>query len=368
MENVIVLFGGKSCEHDISLITANLVLNAIDEKKYKVYPIFIDKENKWYFVKDFKNNLNKTVKKEEVFLKFGEKSLYKKHGLITKKFIDIDSAILCNHGLNGEDGTVQGVLELCDIPYSSSSVLSSSITMDKVIMKLLFKEFGFNVVDYTYFTSKDYEKNSEKVVLEIENKLNYPVIIKPSNLGSSIGISIAKNREELINSISVALSFDNKILVEKAITNFKEINCACLGFDDEIIVSSLEEPVSWKEFLTFDDKYLNGDKKSENRIYPAKIEEEVTKKIQETAKQIFQKFELSGVVRIDFMVCENLFFVNEINSIPGSLAYYLFEKENLSFTEVIDKLIYFAKKKHNKKTALVYSYKSDVLSKKNIKK
>lgn len=368
MENVIVLFGGKSSEHDISLITANLVLNAIDEEKYKVYPILVDKDNKWHYVKDFKNNINKNNKKEEIFIKLGEKTLYKKSGLFTKKFIDVDCAVLCHHGLNGEDGTIQGVLELCNIPYTSSGVNGSSNSMDKVIMKLLFKQFGFNVVNYFYFNKSDYEKNENKVLDSIENKLSYPLIIKPANLGSSIGITIAKNREELESAILVALEFDNKILIERALTNFKEINCACMGFNDDLIVSSLEEPVNWKEFLTFDDKYISGDKKAVKKIYPANLDEETTLKIQQTTKDIFKKFELSGVVRIDYMVTDDEIYVNEINSIPGSLAYYLFEKENLSFTEVIDKLIEFAKQKNMYKNKLTYAFTSNVLEKMNIQK
>jgi len=368
MKNIIVLFGGKSSERDISLITANLVLNAIDETKYNIYPILIDENNKWFYVKNFKNNINNKIKKEEIFLRPFDNVLYKKTGLINKKFITVDCAVLCSHGLNGEDGTIQSVMELSNIPYTSSNVLASSITMDKVVMKLLFKQFGFNVVDYYYFTSEEFNDSQEKILTDIIEKLDFPVIIKPANLGSSIGISIAKNKEELEKSIKIALHFDNKILVEKALFNFKEINCACLGYKDDLIVSSLEEPISWKEFLTFDEKYLNGDKKSVNRIYPAKLDEFTTQKIQNLTKQIFKKFELSGVVRVDYLIENKEIYVNEINSIPGSLAYYLFEKQNLSFSEVLDKLINFAYKKHEMKNSLTYCYKSNVLTKSKLNK
>lgn len=368
MKNIIVLCGGKSSERDISLITANLVLNAIDEKKYKVFPIVVDENNKWHYIKNFKNNINQNTNNEIVYIKIGEKGLYKKNRFSLKKICDVDCAILCHHGLNGEDGTIQGLLELCDIPYTSSKVLSSSITMDKVFMKLLFKSFGFNVLPYEYFNKTEYEINNEKIIKKIIKNLGFPLIVKPANLGSSIGISIAKNKEELLKSINVAFEYDNKLLIEKALNNFKEINCAVIGYNDDIIVSSLEEPISWKEFLTFDEKYINSNKKCNSRIYPAKLDIKIEKEIKKISYNIFKKFELSGVVRIDFLVKDNEVFVNEVNSIPGSLAYYLFEKENLCFSEIIDKLIDIAILKNKENNNKTFAFKSDVLNKRNIKK
>lgn len=362
MKNIIVLFGGKSAEHDISLITANLVLNAIDTQKYKVYPVFIDKDNHWFLAQNFKNNINKDFEKIEVLLKMGTNCLFKKSLFGLKKLVQVDCAILCNHGLNGEDGTIQSVMELCSIPYTSTGPLSSGICMDKVIMKFLLEKFEFNVVPYLYFSRSDFEKNEEEIIKKIISKLNFPVIIKPANLGSSIGINIAKNQSELKNAVNIAFNFDNKILVEKALENFMEINCACIGHKNDMIVSSLEQPISYKEFLTFDEKYFSGNKKSKKRIYPADVTKPIKQEIQQTSKEIFEKFELSGVVRIDFMVCDYIVYVNEINSIPGSLAYYLFEKENLSFSDVIDKLIECAYKKHDEKQKITYAFKSNVLN------
>ncbi|MGN1208570.1 MAG: D-alanine--D-alanine ligase family protein [Christensenellales bacterium] len=368
MKNLIVLFGGKSAEHDISLITANLALNALDEQKYNIFPIFIDKLNHWFWAKNFKNNITQNFDKVEVFLKFGEKSLFKKTLFGIKKIVDIDCALLCCHGLHGEDGTIQSVLELCNIPYSSSNPLSSGICMDKVVMKILLEKFEFNVVPYLYFYRQDFEQNKSEIFEKIEKKLDFPVIIKPANLGSSIGISVAKNRVELEKAVETALCFDNKILVEKALENFKEINCACLGHAKDVIISSLEEPISYKEFLTFDEKYLSSNKKSAKRIYPAKVSIDTKKEIQQSSAEIFDKFELSGVVRIDFMICDNIVYVNEINTIPGSVAYYLFEKENLSFSEVLDKMIDSATMKQAEKQNLTYAFKSEVLSQKPTKK
>lgn len=367
MKNILVMCGGKSAEHDISLITENLVLNAIDEEKYKIFPIKIDKENHWFYIKDFKNNIQSEKGKKEVFLKFGDNALYTNSAFGLKKIAQIDCALLCHHGIFGEDGTVQSILEYSNIPYSSSKVLSSAISMDKVVMKLLFKEFGFNVVDYDYFTREEYENREDELLNKVAQNLSFPLIIKPANLGSSIGISVAKNIDEFKKSVEIAFCYDDKILIEKQIEDFREINSAVLGYGDEIILSSLEEPASFKEFLTFDDKYL-GKGKEGSREYPAKVEKDVEDNIKETSRQIFKKFELSGVVRIDYILKGKEIFVNEINSIPGSLAYYLFEKEKLSFSEVIDKLIYFAMQKHKDKNRLTFAYQSNVLEKNNIKK
>ncbi|MGN1222564.1 MAG: D-alanine--D-alanine ligase family protein [Christensenellales bacterium] len=368
MKNIVVLFGGKSSEHDISLLTANLVLNAINEEKYRIYPIFVDKKNKWFYVKNFKNNITKDNKKEEVFLTFGSPILYKKHKITYNKFIKVDCAILCHHGLNGEDGTIQGMLELCDIPYTSSGVAPSSITMDKIFMKHLFKALNFKTVDYDYFTIDDYKYEKERLILKLENSLKYPLIIKPSRLGSSIGISTAKNREELIKAIELALTFDDKILVEKMVEDFKEINCACIKSLTHLIASSLEEPIKKEEILNFNDKYISGGKNSIKRKYPAKLNDKLTKEIKKMSKEIYEKFDLSGCVRIDYIVKDGEVYVNEINSIPGSLAYYLFERENLSFSEIIDLLILKAIEKFNQKKNLTYTFESSVLNSKKLNK
>ncbi len=365
MKNLIVLFGGKSAEHDISLITANLVLNALDEEKYNIFPVFVDGENHWFYAKNYKNNI-KDFKKQEIFLKMGENSLFLKTVFGLKKFITVDCALLCHHGLNGEDGTIQGILELCNIPYTSSKVLQSAITMDKITMKLLLEKFEFNVVPYHFFSMREYDKNSEEILEKLIRKLGFPLIVKPSNLGSSIGISLAGNIEELKQAIDVAKKFDNKILVEKALENFKEINCACLAKKDSIIISSLEEPISYSKFLNFDEKYLkNINKTNLKRIYPAEISSTIQKEIQQTSEDIFKNFDLSGVVRIDYLVFDGIVYVNEINSIPGSLAYYLFENENLSFGEVLDLIVENAFDTYYEKQKLTFAFESTVLSQKD---
>lgn len=358
-KNVVILFGGKSVEHDISIITAKQVFKAIDKDLYNVYPIYSTHENKWKFLGE---NFNIDDKKnKEVFLKTGENILYFQNKLgFIKKLFKIDCAILCFHGMNGEDGTIQGLLELCNIPYTSSNVLASAISMDKIFMKKLFESFNFKVVDFVNFNKNDYLINKDKIINIIEEKLGYPVIIKPSNLGSSIGINKCLCKTELENSIEIALNYDNNILVETAIENFKEINCACLGNYENVIVSSLEEPVNWKDFLTFEDKYKNNSKKIEKRVYPAKISEKITKQIQKTSLEIFKAFNLSGVVRIDYILKDSEVYVNEINSIPGSLAFYLFEKQNLTFNDVLNKLIELAFKKFEDKQKLNFVYNSNL--------
>ena len=359
-KNIIVLFGGKSVEHDISVLTAKQVLKALDENLYNIIPVYSTHENKLKLIRNKELKLASKGNKD-VFFKAGEPNLFSINALnIIKKQLKVDCAILCFHGMNGEDGTMQGLMELCDIPYSSCGVLSSAVSMDKIIMKKLFESFKFNVIDYVNFNNVEYEKDKNKIIKLIEKKLDYPVIVKPSNLGSSIGISKCLCKTELENSIEVALNYDNNILVEKAIENFKEINCACLGNSKEVIVSSLEEPVNWKEFLTFDDKYKNGSKKLAKRIYPAKISEDLTNQIQKTTLEIFKTFNLSGVVRIDYILKDENVYVNEINSIPGSLAFYLFEKQNLTFSDVLNKLIESAVVKFEEKQKLNFVFQSNL--------
>lgn len=359
-KNVVILFGGKSVEHDISILTAKQTYKAIDKELYNVYLVYSTHENTWRIVNE---NFNIDDKKnKEVFLKTGESALFFQNKLgFIKKLFKVDCAILCFHGMNGEDGTIQGLLELCNIPYSSSNVLASAISMDKIFMKKLFESFKFNVVDFVNFNKIEYCNNKDKVIKKIEEKLGYPVIIKPSNLGSSIGINKCLCKTELETAIEIALNYDNNILVETAIENFKEINCACLKNGENIIVSSLEEPINWQDFLTFDDKYKNGSKKIEKRIYPAKISEKITKQIQKTSLEIFKAFNLSGVVRIDYILKDSEVYVNEINSIPGSLAFYLFEKQNLTFNDVLNILIENAFNKFEEKQKLNFVYNSKLI-------
>lgn len=358
--NVAIIYGGKSCEHNISVITGVQAMKSLDAVKHNLVPIYIDNDGKWWTGKgleDISTYKNLNFKKlKNVHLEPASKNLYSNKGKVLEK---IDVAILANHGLNGEDGTLQGLLQISNIPYSGSSVRGSAVGMDKIVMKQVFEIHGLNVVPYTYFTSFEYQENSNKVIEKIISELEFPLIIKPSNLGSSIGITLANNKEELISSIDVACKWDNRILVEKALTGFKELNCAVLGYGEDLRASEIEEPIGWEGFLTFEDKYVKSSKGG-GRNFPAKINKKLYTKVQESAKQAFSAIGASGVARIDFMLEKENLFVNEINSIPGALSNYLFSygDDGISFSKLLDTLIDIALIEQKHRDNLTYSYNS----------
>ncbi|MDD4686112.1 MAG: D-alanine--D-alanine ligase [Clostridia bacterium] len=367
MKNIAVFFGGVSSEHDISIITGIQTICSLDKKKYNIFPIYITKKGKWFFSNKFNNvdiflNFNESSFKK-VFLLTGENVLYQKIGILTKKIATLDVAIICCHGLNGEDGTLQGLLELSNIPYSSSGVLGSSICMDKIIMKQIFEINNLPVTNYTWFTSESFSNKKEEIYNKIKEDLSFPLIVKPANLGSSIGISRCNNKLDLIKAVDVAKYYDNRILVEEAVENLREFNCACLGHEEKIIeVSELEEPISWDKFLSFEQKYLNFTTVKYERKDNVKLNKDIKNKIKNITKMAFSKLCCSGIVRVDFLVNSKTdeIFINEINTIPGSLANYLWN--NMDFKILLDKLIDIAFLKFEKKKQCCFSYESYALS------
>lgn len=370
MKNIAVFFGGKSSEHDISIITGVQTINGLNKNLYKIFPIYITKNGEWFFSETFTDTnvfFNFEEKKyNKVFFEAGNKTLFlrkKRKAFVAKKLCAIDCAILCNHGVNGEDGTIQGLLELCNIPYTSSSVLGSSVTMDKVFMKKLFAFNDLPITKYIWFLKSDYDKSKEKILTKIKKEIGFPLIVKPANLGSSIGINICKNIDELIKAIDIAQSFDNKIIIEDVVHNLLEINCAVIGNNDEAEISKLEQPISWQKFLSFDEKYLNF---SKAKLKQAKLPKEISQKIRNISKLIFKNFELSGVVRIDFLFntqSEEL-FVNEVNNIPGALSHHLFP--GYTHSQFLTKLIDIAIEKHIEKQSKTYCFESSVLNQKSL--
>jgi len=386
MKNIAVIFGGKSVEHDVSVITGVQVLNALDKQKYNVYPIYINRQGRWFFSESFfdlnalKNFNEKAKNAHEVLINFNDKTLYKKNKNKLKKLCEPECVILAVHGGNGENGALQGLLACCDIPFSGTAVLGSAICMDKIITKYLLQNLGFKVCEFCALSEQDSSKGINFCIDKIlggkskkpEDKfLKFPIIIKPANLGSSIGINICNNKKELANAIDIAHQYDSRILAEEAITNKIEINASVLGDGIGCEVSLLEKPVSWQQFLTFDEKYI-GSKSTKNkdnmREIPAKIGEEQEKLIKTYAKDIFMHFNLSGVVRIDFIIDndKNEVYVNEINTIPGSLSFYLWDKAELgeskkTFGELLAQLVSIAITEHNEKSKLRADYQSNVL-------
>lgn len=371
MENIAVIFGGESTEHDISIISALQAIENLDKVKYKIFPVYINKHGKWLYgdkltrIETFKNFNEKKLKK--VCIVPQSNWLYAKTALSYKKITKIDCALLILHGKNGEDGTMQGLLQLAKIPYTSCNTLGSAIGMDKLILKLMFNSMNLNVLPYFWFNKADYENKKDEIIHNTE--FDFPKIVKPCNLGSSIGINVCEDEVSLEKAIDIAFQFDNKIIVEKALTNFKEINISCLRNGTSLILSDIEQPKNWKKFLDFEEKYLTTQSKSTNKTCNKNKKIKISKKhlsyIQKSALEIYNTLNLSGVVRFDYMIDKqsNNVYINEINTIPGSLSYYLWQKLNINFTRLLDILINEAKETMAKENSLKTIYISDVLNK-----
>ncbi len=372
-----VIFGGTSVEHEISIISALQVINAFDANKYEIIPIYITKEGEWFSgvdlldIDNYRNIPLLSKKSKRVYMKAlnGDHNLY----LLNKNFfgrnilVKLDIIFPVFHGGNGEDGAMQGFFEVINIPYFGPNVLSSAIGMDKIIMKKVLNESGLPVIDYTWFYSKDWIKN-RKEIKENVAKLKFPVIVKPANLGSSIGILKVNNENELEDAILLAGSFSNRILIEKMVVNLQEINCSVVGDYENSKVSVCEEPIKEGDFLSYEDKYVNNSKgntkgmTSTQRVIPAKISEELTKTIQTYAMQTFRNLGCAGVSRIDFLIDCNTqnVYVNEINTIPGSLSFYLWEYTNTKFEDLLNDLIELALKAYREKNNLTLTYGSNI--------
>lgn len=379
-----VIFGGRTVEHEISIITANQAITNINKERYEIIPIYISKSGKMYTgeklldLKEYRN-LEELIKEceEIVLVNNGEKAnvLRVKNKMFSNNIINsIDLAFPIMHGTNGEDGSIQGFLEILGIPYIGPDVLASSIGMDKIMMRRLLKEQQIPSLDYVAFYSLEYISNEEKYIKEVEEKISYPVIVKAGNLGSSVGIKKAKNRNQLAEAIEFAMEFSDRIMVEKAIENLKEINCSVIGDMIEAQASICEEPIGSDEILSYTDKYVGNSKtkggtKSQGmatlqRKVPAEISEETTKKIQEIAVKTFKILGCNGVSRIDFMIDlnDNNIYVNEINTIPGALSYYLWEATGKTFEKELDDLVELAFKRNRERQNRTYSYDQNILA------
>ncbi len=377
--NVAVFFGGRSVEHEISVISASQAMHAINREKYNVIPVYISKQGKWYTGEklfDIANyrDMNTLVKNcEEVFMRpeFGDYNLYRAKTKLfgSNIYAAIDVVIPALHGTNGEDGIFEGVLETIGIPYAGCNTVSSANGMDKITMKMILKECGIPVVDYVWFTDKQWYKQKDALIEKIESQIGYPVIVKPANLGSSVGISRATNRESLIESIETAEKYSARIIVEDMVENLKEINCSVLGDCDDYQTSTLEEPIKTGEFLSYEDKYMGGTKSakgmqaSQKRI-PADLSKELTERIQFLAGETFRVLSCHGVSRVDFMVDDDTqnVYVNEINTIPGSLSFYLWEATGIPFDRLMDNLIQLALKRKREQSMKTTNFDQNIFS------
>ena len=359
-DNIIVLYGGKSVEHDVSIITGLQVLENIDYKKHNVIPVYISRNGEWQILKDYKNiesYKSKDIKKQKVTLISGSPYLAYNGILGYRKKVKISCAVLCTHGTNCEDGALQGLLQSSMIAYTGCGILSSAIGMDKVVMKDLFVANKIPCVKYIELNKFDYYKCCIDNTLNSIN-LKYPLIVKPSNLGSSVGINKCTCKGELKLALDIAFQYDTRVIVEELVQNMREINCSVMGDGNYCTYSNLEEPMGWKDFLTFDDKYILGKKKQSEKNL--KLDKKTKTEIKKLALKVFKTFKCSGVVRIDFMIDNNTkqVYVNEINTIPGSLSFYLWKHD---FKTHIEELIQIAKNEFKNKNELLYDYNSKCL-------
>lgn len=381
---VAILFGGKSVEHEVSIISGLQAYNNIDKEKYDVFPVYISKNNDMYIgdmISDIDNfkDINKVILSSQKVILLNEDNSYKfiteKNTMFKKKkewLVDLVLPIV--HGTNEEDGALQGYLKTIGVPFAGCDVTSSAVGMDKYIQKLILRENGVPVLPALKFNMGDYE-DTDILMDKIEKNIGYPVIVKPINLGSSVGISVAKDRKELISSIDEAFLYTKNILCEHAILNLREVNCAVLGDEVEAFASEIEEPMHTKDILSYEDKYGNGQKngstKGDNRgmaslkrQIPAKLDKDMYDEIKALSVKSFKALGCNGVARIDFMIdtSNNKLYFNEINTIPGSLAFYLFEPIGIPYFALLDRIIELAEDRKRMENDITYSFDTNILT------
>ena len=381
-----VLFGGKSVEHEISIISAVQAMRYINRDKYEVIPVYINKTNEMYHgddlveIKEYSNlkGLLKKCRKVTFSIENGKTYLVKTDAKIFEKKLvsEIDIAFPIVHGTNCEDGTLHGYLKMMNLPLVGCDITASAIGMDKYYMKTVFKDNGIPVLDCRCFTAKEDDTSSEELIGQSEETIGYPVIVKPVNLGSSVGISKASDREELEEALANAFNFASKILVERAVESLKEVNCSVLGDVDDAKASECEEPINSDKILSYEDKYTSGSKggakgtkggskgmASLQRKIPADITPEQREIIREMAVKAFKCLGCNGIVRIDFMIEMKTgeIFLNEINTIPGSLSFYLWEPLGVKYSDLLDEMISIALKRAREQAEISYAFDTNVL-------
>jgi D-alanine-D-alanine ligase len=374
-----VIFGSRSVEHDVSVVTAQQVMQALRPEKYDVVPIYITRDGRWLTGPGLRDL--KTFQADNVAEMMGIQDTLispstAQHGMITppvsgllgrNNVTRLDVAFPVLHGSHGEDGTIQGLLELADIPYVGAGVMAAAVTRDKIMLKALLAHYGFPVVKHIGFTRHEWVNTPAAILDKIAADLNYPVFIKPASLGSSIGVARAKNADEARNYINIAANFDRRLIVEAAVPEAMEINCAVMGHTD-MQASVLEQPITWQEFLTYEEKYMRGEgpagMKGAERKIPAPISDELTRRIRQIATDAFKAVDGRGTARVDFLVnpASQEVFISEINIIPGSMAFYLWQAIGMSPANVVDRLIELALEAHTDKRKTMYNYKTGLLA------
>ncbi|MFA4930788.1 MAG: D-alanine--D-alanine ligase family protein [Patescibacteria group bacterium] len=379
MEKIGVFFGSRSPEHDVSIITAQLIISALKGMNKEVVPVYLSKKGEWYvgdemgeigfFTREGVEDRLENLGGYFLDLSIVGKMRLVKTGLF-KKLIDIDLAFPSFHGLNGEDGTAQGLFELIGLPYVGCDVAASALTMDKVLTKMIYRSAGFPTVEFVYFTGHEWKANQTDILVECQGKLGWPLIIKPARLGSSIGITKVKDRDSLLQAIEVALHYDDKVIVERCIEDLMDITCAVLGDGENIVSSLIQESTFASELFTYEEKYLKegGSQlgKAESKIIiPARLDVKTTDEIRQMSAQIFKLFGCAGIARVDFLYdrANNKYYANEINTLPGTLYHHLWKKSGVSLEELLSELIDLAKKRQINKAKITSVFESSILQK-----
>ena len=381
---VAVIFGGNSVEHEVSIISGLQAYAALDRDKYDVIPLYLSKDNRFYTgegIGDIKSytDISACLKNADEVIpvkgKQGVDLVYyplKRFGRSVAASFDVVLPVV--HGTNVEDGTLMGFLELLGVPYAACDVTASALSMDKMRMKAVLAAAGLPVLPALQFTGQAYASDSETVMGKIEDTFAYPVIVKPVNLGSSVGISRATDRQSLQASLDLAAGFSERILVERAVPNLREINCAVLGDEFDAQASVCEEPINATDILSYSDKYMSGGKGAKGsksggmadlkRRCPAQLPDGMTEQVQALSVKAFQALGCLGVARIDYLNDTETgeLWINEINAIPGSLSFYLWEAAGISFSQLLDRLIALAFKRHREREVLTFSYETNLLA------
>ncbi len=377
---VALMFGGKSVEHEVSVISGIQAYLAMDTEKYDVFPVYLTKKNEMYVgdeigvIESYKD-IDGLLKKSQRVIMVSDGDKVRFAGYPAKKFgknpeFDVDVIFPVVHGTNVEDGALQGYFKTLGIPFVGCDVTASAIGMDKYIMKAVLKENDVPVLDAKLYTMSDYA-DVDAMMESIEKNFGYPVIVKPVNLGSSVGISVAKDKVELSASIDDAFRYASKVLVEHAISNLREINCSVLGDENDAIASECEEPMHTKDILSYEDKYVSNAKGSGSkgmasvaRKIPAELSPEKREEVRALAVKSFRVLGCNGVSRIDFMIDEDTgkLYFNEINTIPGSLAFYLWEPVGIPYKELLDRMIQLALKRVRIEESLTFTFDTNILN------
>ena len=375
---VAVIFGGRSVEHDVSIVTGCQIMGAFPPSRYEIVPVYIARDGRWHSGEA----LSKLAHFQDsgILKRSGVSSCLlspdvRHHGLIINPLAGrfsksevkrVDVVFPAVHGTHGEDGSLQGLIELADIPYVGCATLASALTNDKILTKTVLRQAGLPVLDDCAFSREQWLARPNRVMADIMDTFGLPLFVKPATLGSSIGIGRADSEALLRSSIDIAASFDRRILVEPAITDGIEINCAVMGNGEQIEASTLEQPLSWDDFLSYEDKYLRGGEgmKSAERLVPAPLDDALARRIKDLSIQAFRAVDGRGIARIDCFIrpASGEVYLNEINTMPGSLAFYLWREDGYSAADLVEKLVGLAKDAHAAKRGNIYDYETNLVA------